>query len=136
MSLVSLLLLILSSYVSAQLFPSGYYGALQSVVAVRPPGFHLYDRNIYGRKNACEALADIADDQLQWARKADIRPPERKRQYLETLRNIKRDAKRSGRRDQDLLQCKRFLGLYMTPATGLHSRPPLGPHYPHYPGLH
>ncbi|KFD54180.1 hypothetical protein M514_04957 [Trichuris suis] len=131
MNQISVLLLILSGYAYAQLFPSSDYAFLQSMIATRPAGFQLYDRGFYGGKNACEALSDVADRQLQWARSSNLRP-EQKRQYMDTLRTIKREAKKAGRREQDLMQCRRFLDLYMRPAGGMGYRP--GYRRPFYPG--
>ncbi|CDW57569.1 transcription state regulatory protein AbrB [Trichuris trichiura] len=110
-------LLILSGYACAQLFPPGGYSVLQSVIAARPPGFQLYDRSFYGGKNACEALSDVADRQLQWARTSNL-PSDQKKRYMDTLRTIKREAKKAGRKNQDLMQCSQFLNLYMRPAGG------------------
>ncbi|KRY47066.1 hypothetical protein T03_7910, partial [Trichinella britovi] len=89
---------------------------------VSPLNYH------YNPKNACQVLSDVADQQLKWIRNSNINPPSLRKDYLKVVRKIKKDAKVSGRRHEDLLQCQRMLNLYYRPPPPFRPRPlrPIG----------
>uniref|UniRef100_A0A5S6QMV2 Uncharacterized protein n=1 Tax=Trichuris muris TaxID=70415 RepID=A0A5S6QMV2_TRIMR len=104
------------------LFPAEYRDTLSRGINAIPGSIQSISKDMYLQRNPCQALADVADKQIKWAKTAKIKPISLRNDYLRTLKIIRRDAKRAGRHD-DFHQCMHLLQLYMRPGRQRRSHP-------------
>uniref|UniRef100_A0A5S6R2P1 Uncharacterized protein n=1 Tax=Trichuris muris TaxID=70415 RepID=A0A5S6R2P1_TRIMR len=115
MSKIALLLLLplLACKADMDAFTDKTFDIISKAIATIPGGYRPYEpARFFGRRNACEALAEMADFQMKWTRNAKIQPAALRVQYLRALRQIKREAAAVAMRPEYQARCRRMMRLF------------------------